>query len=171
MAKKISLREFQESVVAKLQSVASAASAPASSRLGVQVGQQNWLVDLADVSEVVPLPAMVPVPLTHSWFSGVANVRGVLYGVVDFGNFLGGEPMQSGLDSRLLLANARFAVNSGLVVNRVLGLRNPEQMQRRDAGGDVSWVAAEYVDADGREWKELDMRRLVEDPGFLNVGL
>ena len=171
MAKKISLREFQESVVAKLQSVASAEFMPGLSRLGVQVGAQNWLVDLADVSEVVPLPAMVPVPLTHRWFSGLANVRGVLYGVVDFGDFLGGEPMQPSLDRRLLLANARFAVNSGIVVNRVLGLRNLEQMQRRDAGSDTAWVAAEYVDADGREWKELDMRRLVEDTGFLNVGL
>ena len=42
------------------------------------------------------MPATVPVPLTHSWFRGVANVRGNLYSVVDFSAFQGGEPIGAG---------------------------------------------------------------------------
>ena len=37
------------------------------------------------------MPEPVPVPLTKPWFLGVANVRGGLYGMIDFGAFLTGR--------------------------------------------------------------------------------
>ena len=75
MAKKISLREYQESVVARLQSSLAGGGGTAS-KLGIQAGNDLWLVDLQDASEVVAVPDLAPVPLTHYWFRGVANVRG-----------------------------------------------------------------------------------------------
>lgn len=171
MARRISLREFQESVVARLQN-ATAAGAPAvASKVGVQVGRERWLVKLSEVSEVIPLPPLLPVPLTKHWFLGVANVRGVLYGVVDFSGYLYGEPTQTGVDSRLLLIHPRFGVNAGLVVRQMLGLKNPDQLTRTDDGTVPAWVAAEYVDAEGQVWKELAMQGLVSQPEFLNVGV
>lgn len=172
MARKISLREFQESVVAKLQSLVNSAQTQSSLRLGVLAGAQHWLVNLAEVSEVVPLPALCPVPLAHPWFAGVANVRGNLYGIVDFSAFSGDTPYAAGTETRLLLAHPRFAVNTGLVVSRLLGLRNPEQMQPRKPEENVRpWVAAEYMDEEGRSWKELDVATLLKDQGFLQAGL
>lgn len=171
MARKTSLREFQESVVARLQS-ATAAGAPAvSSKVGVLVGHDRWLVGLSDVSEVIPLPQLLAVPLTKRWFQGVANVRGVLYGVVDFSDYLHGTPTQLTSDSRLLLIHPRFGVNAGLVVRQMLGLKNPEQLQLAQTAGLPEWVAAEYVDAEGQIWKELSMQGLVAQAEFLNVGL
>lgn len=168
---KISLRQFQESVVAKLQAMAQGGEASPASKLGMQVGQQHWLVDLADVGEVVPPPEIVPVPLTQPWFAGAANIRGKLYSIVDFSAFRGGEPVGVGSDIRLVLANAKFVVNSGLLVNKLLGLRHPEQLQPKDISADApTWVRAEYTDADGCHWQELNMQALVNDPTFLQAG-
>ncbi len=66
---------------------------PAASKLGLQVGDDRWLVDLADAGEVIPVPPITAVPLTRPWFAGVANIRGNLYSVVDFAAFLGGAPV------------------------------------------------------------------------------
>jgi twitching motility protein PilI len=171
MAKRINLREFQEGVVARLQNAAGMDAAKISSKLGVRVGRQDWLVDLVDASEVLPVPSMAPVPLTRPWFIGVANVRGVLYSVADLSLFLGGEPTQVNVDSRLLLVNPRYGVNAALVVNRMLGLRNPEQLQRTSDGGSEPWIGGEFTDGDGRIWKELSMAGLVQDQDFLNIAL
>lgn len=171
MAKKTSLREFQESVVARLKEASSGATTQVASKMGVQVGQQKWLVNLSDVGEVIPLPPLQPVPLTKRWFAGVANVRGVLYSVVDFSNFLGGEATQPNVDSRLLLANARFRSNAGLIVRHMLGLKSPDQFQVGETQNLPAWVTAEYVDAGGDIWKELNMAGLIQHPEFLNVGV
>ena len=63
-------------------------------------------MDLQDASEVVAVPELAPVPLTHYWFRGVANVRGTLYSVVDLPMFNGGEPTMLTASSRLLLVTA-----------------------------------------------------------------
>ncbi len=171
MARKVSLREFQESVVAKLQNRAASATANPS-KLGVQVGAQLWLVKLSDISEVLPVPPQTVVPLAQPWFSGVANFRGNLYGIVDFSHFLGGAPTLPGVDRRVLLAHPKFMVNSGIVVSRMMGLRNPDQMQRVEAAGEGSaWMGAAYRDDAGNLWQELDMQALTGDTRFLNAGL
>ncbi len=170
MAKKVSLRQFQEGLVARLKEVQSGSVAQSASKMGVQVGQEKWLVNLPDVSEVVPLPQMLAVPLTQPWFAGVANVRGVLYSAVDFSRFLGGEPTQANIDSRLLLANSKYHMNAGIIVHHMLGLKNPDQLQPSAAENLPPWVAAEYVDSSGEHWKELNMPGLINHPDFLNVG-
>jgi twitching motility protein PilI len=171
MAKKTSLREFQESVVARLQNAAAAGTGAVASKVGVEVGRDRWLVNLADVSEVIPVPQLVPVPMTKRWFSGVANVRGVLYGVVDFSDYLAREPAQLNVDSRLLLIHSRYNINSGLIVRHMLGLKNPDQFELLEGCELSDWVAGEYKDADGHVWKELRMQGLVNQPEFLNVGI
>ncbi|MEW5942943.1 MAG: chemotaxis protein CheW [Pseudomonadota bacterium] len=172
MAKRISLREFQESVVAKLQGLSGKEHGQNPSKLGILAGTERWLVDLEEISEVVPLPELAAVPLTHPWFAGVANIRGNLYSIVDLSAFTCGVPAQPGPERRLLLANPKFMVNTGLIVSRLLGLRNPEQMQPGTGNNTLPpWVAAEYADPEGQTWKVLDMRALVSTPAFLQIGI
>ena len=170
MAKKVSLRQFQEGVVARLKEAQSGASKQSASKMGVQVGREKWLVNLPDVSEVVPLPSLLRVPLTQRWFAGVANVRGVLYSAIDFSHFLGGEPTQTNIDSRLLLANSKYHLNAGIIVHHMLGLKQPEQLQAGEASDLPPWIVAEYLDTEGNIWKELNMPGLINHPDFLNVG-
>ena len=171
MAKKVSLRQFQEGLVARLKEVQSGTVTQSASKMGVQVGAEKWLVNLPDVSEVVPLPNLLAVPLTQPWFSGVANVRGVLYSVIDFSRFLGGEPTQVNIDSRLVLANTKFHLNAGIIVHHMLGLKNPDQLQSRATENLPPWIVAEHTDSNGEIWKELYMPGLINHPDFLNVGV
>jgi twitching motility protein PilI len=169
MARRTGLREFQMAVAERLRT-ASTRTAVAS-KLGFQVAGDNWFVSLHQVSEVVPLPPMVPVPLTHSWFRGVANVRGNLYSMVDFSAFQGGDPISAGMERRVILVSDRLVAGAGLVVSRMLGLRNPEQFNTAAKPANApAWVAGAYTDAGGTRWLELDLPALAREQRFLEVG-
>jgi twitching motility protein PilI len=167
MAEKTSLRDYQRELAERLKNAATGHSA---SKLGVQVGGDAWLVDLVDASEVLPVPDITVLPLTRPWFKGMANIRGKLYSVVDFAVFLGRPPTAVGEQSRLLLVGERFRLAAALLVDRALGLRNLRQLQPRE-GEPGQWARAEYIDTEGRRWKQLDLPQLVQHPDFLSVGL
>lgn len=171
MARKISLREFQQNVAQRIRDLASQKTV--ASKLGFQVGTENWLVTLLDVSEVIPMPKTIAVPLTLPWFRGVANIRGKLYSVVDFAAFQGASVIGPGMERRVILISDRLIEGSGLMVSRMLGLRNPEQFTAEHAQGDAPdrpWIKAKYRDPAGALWQELDVAALVGNMQFLEVG-
>ncbi len=170
MARRTGLREFQLSVAERLRTAGTRTAL--SSKLGFQVGGDNWFVALHQVSEVIPVPPLVRVPLTQPWFRGVANVRGNLYSMVDFSAFQGGEPIPPGVERRVILVSERLIGGSGLVVSRMLGLRNPEQFVPASRPAQATpWVAGIYTDAGGSRWFELDLPALVRESRFLEVGV
>ena len=169
MARRTGLREFQISVAERLRNATTRKAL--ASKLGFQVGADNWFVALHQVSEVVPVPQLVQVPLTHSWFRGVANVRGNLYSMVDFSAFQGGDPIPAGMERRVILVSERLVGGAGLLVSRMLGLRNPEQFNPAAKPADAPpWLGAAYSDAGGNRWLELDLPALVREQRFLEVG-
>ena len=105
MAKRVSLREFQSHLAARL---AGAGGRTAAGLLGFQAGSDFWLLSLADSGEIASLPVLTVVPLTRTWFVGMANIRGKLYSVTDFSAFLGREMTPQNASSRLLLIGARI---------------------------------------------------------------
>lgn len=169
MARRTGLREFQLSVAERLRTAATRTTV--ASRLGFQVGGDNWFVALNQVSEVIPVPPMLAVPLTSPWFRGVANVRGNLYGIVDLAAFQGGEPTGPGTERRVILVSDRLIGGAGLLVSRMMGLRNPDQFTPRERPADAPpWLAAAHADAAGTRWLELDLPALVREARFLEVG-
>ena len=169
MARRTGLREFQLSVAERLRNAGTRTAL--ASKLGFQVGGDNWFVALHQVSEVIPVPRTVPVPLTHSWFRGVANVRGNLYSMIDFSAFQGWEPIPAGMERRVILVSDRLVGGAGLLVSRMLGLRNPEQFTAAPRPPDAAaWVGGAYTDAGGTRWLELDLPALVRESRFLEVG-
>jgi twitching motility protein PilI len=167
MDKSQKLRDFQESVNKRL---AAPTEAPLMSWVGVVIGEDNWLVNLADVTEVVGVPRAMPVPHTRPWFLGIANVRGNLYGIVDTAHFWGGPATAIQSANRVLLAHPRFRVNSGLIVRRMLGLRDPGQWKICEPDqGAPAWCARQFVDEEGHFWQELAMAALLADPFFLQI--
>ena len=171
MASRTSLQDYQRDLAERLRNAQGAANA---SMLGVQVDDEAWLVDLREAGEVIPVPPITPLPLTRPWFKGLTNIRGNLYSVVDFPAFLGVGAVAVSEHSRLLLIGDRFRTASALLIDRSLGLRNPEQLKPRtaasDAGGETpSYLRGEFDDGEGRAWKELDLPQLVRHTEFLSV--
>lgn len=185
MAGRISLREFQQSLSERLLSASRGEGGQA--LLGIEsgaadlAGGSHWLIDLADSGEVAPLPALTPVPLTKPWFAGIANIRGVLYSVVDFSAWRGGAPTPCNAQSRLLLIGARHGVNCALLVTRALGLR--PQLQARavsdpgesaapiDSGAKAPWLGDQFTDAHDITWTQLVIPALLADPDYLDIAL
>jgi twitching motility protein PilI len=110
------------------------------------------------------------VPLARPWFLGVANIRGNLYSVIDFAAFLGDGPTAVSDQARLLLISERFRAGCALLVGRSLGLRKSDALEPRPRRAESRWTRAEYSDAEGRRWNELDVPALLRDPDFLDVG-
>jgi twitching motility protein PilI len=169
VSRRSGLREYQLAVAERLRTAATRATV--SSKLGFQVAGANWFVALHLVSEVIPLPPFVSVPLTQPWFRGVANVRGNLYSIVDLSAFQGGEPTPGGTERRVILVSEKLVGGAGLLVSRMLGLRNPELFSAVERPADApAWVGAVFRDAAGVPWQELDLARLAKERRFLEVG-
>lgn len=175
MAKRISLREFQMGLVERLTSAVRGETSRA--LLGVQTGKDYWLLNLSEAGEVVPVPDMMPVPLTKPWFTGVVNIRGMLYSVVDFSAFQGGEPTALNSDARLLLVGMRHGINSALLVSRTLGLRSPDTLDAlpvttEETGRVQPWVGQSFRDTQRQTtmvWCRLNLKPLLSHPGFLDI--
>lgn len=164
MSKRFNLREFQQSVLDRLQARMASGGSRAST-LGVQIGDKYWLVDMSDINEVMPMPPLTAVPLTKPWFCGVANVRGNLYSIVDLSVFGGGVTTPREGQSRVLLAGQKFAFNAGLLVTRVLGMRNASEWKHSEQDGEAC-----LQDGNGQVWRKLEMAQLLQQPEFLQIG-
>ena len=173
-AAKLDLRVFQQELATRLAS--KTAAQVESSRLGLSCAGENWLIRLADASEVIAVPQIASVPLTRAWFMGVANIRGNLYTVVDFSRFMGRDPIVkegAGAQARLVVFGPRAGdLRAGIVVQRVLGLRNVAELAPIAAQDQpLPWYGQRWMDASGVAWQEIDLARLAQDPAFLQAGL
>jgi twitching motility protein PilI len=169
MAKRGSLREFQAHLATRL---AGAGDRNAAGLLGIQAGADYWLLSLADSGEIIPLTPLASVPLTKPWFVGIANIRGNLYSVADFSAFQGKEATPQNASSRLLLIGTRHGNNAALLVTRMLGLRNLETLTPAAADPNApAWAREAYTDNEGRRWKMLNVRELLADDHFMDIGV
>jgi twitching motility protein PilI len=170
-AARLDLRTFQQELALRLAKKTTAQVE--SSRLGLAANGARWLIRLADAGEVITVPQIVTVPMTKPWFLGVANIRGNLYTVVDFAAFLGGEPVSTAGSTRLLLFGTRAGeLNAGVVVQRVLGLRNLNDLAPAPAAAERKpWFAERWTDGEGDAWQEIDLAKLAREPDFLQVGI
>lgn len=164
MSKRHNLREFQQRLLDRLQD--KEATAARVSMLGVQIAGQRWLVDMADISEVLPLPRLSKVPFTKHWFRGVINVRGNLYGVIDMAAYPQGSLISGVSANRVLLVADRYAFNVALLVERVLGLRDVRNWQKSEREG-----LTEFQDGQGASWRKLEVSGLFGQVEFLQVGV
>lgn len=169
-AARLDLRSFQQELAARLAT--KTAAQVEQSRLGLSCAGERWLIRLSDAGEVIAVPDIVPVPLTRPWFLGVSNIRGNLYSVIEFAGFLGHEPSPPGGQTRLILFGPRAGeLNAGIVVSRVVGLRNLAELAPAAPRADApEWFAQHWMDGDGNGWQEIDLAKLARDPAFLQVG-
>jgi twitching motility protein PilI len=172
LARRTRLREFQAQLVERMQAVRSGAEMHVS-QLGVMIGQTRWLLNLQEAGEIVSIGAISSVPLTADWFLGLANIRGNLVSVIDFARFQGMSSTAIDKESRIVVFAPALSINSGLLVSRVMGLRNISEMtlQESSSPNEAPWMQKRYVDGDFQVWTELNLSLIAQDPQFLQVGI
>jgi twitching motility protein PilI len=174
MANREALRELQSRLASRLQ--AARAEGVQAGWLAVEAAGRKYLFPLAQAGEIFAYTPPQPVPYTHDWFLGVANLRGGLYGVVDLAAFVAGQPPAQRSDaaraeSRLIAVNALLEVNCALLIDRLAGLRNVEAFtaSQEAAPGAPAYFGSGFTDAAGAFWQELNLQALSQQPQFLSI--
>jgi twitching motility protein PilI len=178
MANKEALRELQQRLADRLQTVRQ--QAPARNWLAVEIAGHGFLLPLDQAGEIFPLSPIQAVPHSQNWFLGVANLRGQLHGVVDLASFVGlpARPVRTPTEvatrdaGRLVAFNGGLQLNVALLIDRLMGLRNAGTLSPAsdaDAAGKPHFVGRQMADAQGRTWYELDLAALVADEAFLKI--
>ena len=171
MANKQALRDLQSRLAERLQ--AARTQARGQSWLAIESSGRGFLLPLREAGEIFALAPIVPVPYSHRWFLGVANLRGHLHGVVDLAGFLGvkgAEPSRE-QQSRLVGFNQALDINCVLMVDRLSGLRSEDDLSAEPAadGPRPAFAGAQLRDGSGRVWQELLLSELVSDDAFLKI--
>ncbi|TNF60901.1 MAG: chemotaxis protein CheW [Burkholderiales bacterium] len=175
MANRQSLKELQERLAQRLS--AARAEAATASWLAVEAGGQRYLFPLVQAGEIFPWGGVRPVPYTKPWYLGVAALRGGLQGVVDLALLVKGgarsgpaaERVTS--ESRLVSLHGALGINAVLLIDRLLGLRQPSGFAAvADPEDDApAYVTRVLTDSQGLAWSELDLQALASDPEFLSI--
>lgn len=174
MANRDALRELQSRLAERLQVARTQGVAP--SWLAVEAGGKKYLFPMGQAGEIFPWVATQTVPYTQSWFVGVANLRGGLFGVVDLANYVSGQRSlpkteQARKESRLVALNGALEVNSALLIDRLAGLRNQEafdDFSHRDAEA-PDFFGNRYIDKTGASWQEINLQSLALETRFLSI--
>jgi len=174
MANRDALRAFQSRLAGRLQAARS--SGVSASWLAVEAGESKFLFPLGHAGEIFPWTPPQPVPYTQQWFLGVSNLRGGLYGVVEFSSFAAGRRVpvsdNARAQSRLVALNELLEVNCALLIDRLVGLRGVEAfVSTQPAAEDApAWMGSCYTDENGEQWQEVNLQALSQQPQFLSIG-
>ena len=142
--------------------------------LAVECAGQALLFPLAEAGEIFQPGALLEVPHTEPWFLGVANLRGSLTGVVDLAGVLGLRervPVAVRDQAHVVAFNPSLDINVALLVDRLAGLRHPEQMQAV-ASPDATapaFAGGCWRDGAGRLWQEIRLSMLPREERFLRI--
>ncbi len=174
MANRAALRELQTRLAARLQ--AARTQGVSIAWLAVKAGAGNYLFPLVQSGEIFPLANLQAVPYCRNWFSGVVNLRGGLYGVVDLAGFIADGQLpartaQSLAEASVITFHAALEVNCALLVDSLAGLRNAEAFAssappQADA---PSYFGNRYTDAQGVLWQEINLQTLSQLAQFLSI--
>lgn len=168
MAEKVKLRDYQKSILDRLEVVRTDASSMTTSYLAVEIGGRNVLVDLLDISETLVVTDIQPVPLVKPWFLGMANVRGVMYAINDLKQLLDNSFTEISSNTRMLLVNETISSNVGILADRLVGLRSLEtfKLKKNTEKDSICFKSDSYEDAEKRTWYMLDCEKLISSKDF-----
>ena len=112
--------------------------------IGFRVGDRYFVSSIAEVTEILTLPALTIVPGARSWLLGVANVRGNLVPVIDLRDFVGVGRGATSDASRVLVVKQPGG-SVGLLVDEVLGQRSFSEQQIGAAMGEADEKYSRFV--------------------------
>lgn len=168
MSKQSQLREYQTNILARLENAKKAGAESSAGYLGVVIGSKNVLINLQEISETLPVTEIQRVPIVKPWFLGVSNVRGVLYAINDIAQLLEATFTSISSNARLLLISETVSSNVAFVVEKMIGLRNINEMKLHEVELEESAClkVQTYQDDENRIWHMLDCDKLVRSKEF-----
>lgn len=112
--------------------------------IGFRVGGRHFVSSIAEVNEILTMPALTVVPGALNWLLGIANVRGNLVPVIDLRDFVGGGRSSISETTRVLVVR-QLGGSAGLLVDEVLGQRGFSEQQLAGAIGEADEKYGRFV--------------------------
>lgn len=141
--------------------------------IGFRLNEQRYVAPLAEVAEILQTPHITKVPGARAWVKGIANIRGTLLPIMDLHGFLGRKIPSSVRRQRVLVVNHN-GINSGILVDEVLGLQHFEDGERiedvQDDEAILPYLEGRFMRGED-EWKVFSPFSLAEHPNFMKVAL
>ena len=85
------------------------------------INRQQYVVSIGDITEILPVPTITPLPGTKGWAKGVSNVRGRLVPIIDLPEFLGFSAPPARNTRRIMIIDRKQLI-VGLIVDEVQGM-------------------------------------------------
>lgn len=141
----------------------------------VQVGREQFGLDVSSVYEIRPMQALTRVPHVPVWVSGVVNLRGRIMSVVDLGLYLGlttTEQEESPLTQLVVVETPGMEL--ALKVDNVLGVESIPINRIQEITASVNGIRMEYVRGllmheanENKMLTLLEMSSLLADPRLI----
>jgi twitching motility protein PilI len=174
MANRAAIRDLQTRLATRLQAARTEGASTA--WLAVNAGAGKYLFPLVQSGEIFPLANLQPVPYCQSWFAGVVNLRGGLFGVVELAGFIAQSPLpvrseQALSEASVITLHPALEVNCALMVDSLAGLRNAEAFTNSapPEQSAPAFFGNRYTDLGGDQWQEINLQQLALYPQFLGI--
>lgn len=138
-----------------------------------EVAGERFIAPIGEISEVLAMPDLTPMPLTKAWLLGVANVRGRLLPLTDLAGFLGLASDVRQKDRKVLVVD-HSETFAGLLVDQVLGIMRfvntqyvPEELPIESAF--VRYHHGKFICKEGEDWHIFMPSLLVNDERFMDA--
>ncbi len=134
-----------------------------------RIGAHRLASGFDEVVEILPMPALTPVPGAQPWMLGVANVRGTLLPVVDLKQFLEGERTVLHESQRVLVVRQPGG-EVAVTIDELFGQRSFVDGQGIDAAPVSEGRYAHFIDRayhmGEHDWGVFSLDRLARTPEF-----
>jgi purine-binding chemotaxis protein CheW len=131
------------------------------------VGDERYGVEVQDVQEIEPLDKLTPIPGTPAFWTGVVNLRGSMYPVLDIERYLG-LPFSEGVENPKVALVSRAGLSVGLLVDEVAEIRKVRSSEIGPPVVDGNSTKAEVVRGVTPDMLSvLDLEALLSDPALV----
>jgi len=140
--------------------------------LGFQIGGLRLVASMGEISEIMQVPKLAPLPGVKSWILGIANVRGRLVPVIDLHDYTGMAPTVPMSRWRVLMVEDEDLV-AGLLVEQSLGIQHFLSASYEDAIAEAVEGLKPYIRGafrhGGRIYYEAHLKSILRDEKFFDV--
>jgi purine-binding chemotaxis protein CheW len=130
------------------------------------VGEERYGVEVQDVQEIEPLDKITPIPGTPAFWTGVVNLRGSMYPVLDIERYLG-LPASEPVENPKVALVSRGGISVGLLVDEVPEIRPVKVAEIGPPVADGSSKAEVVRGVTPDMLSVLDLEALLSDPALV----
>jgi twitching motility protein PilI len=168
MARRSSLKEYQDEILRKMELARSTSDGVAEQVrfFGFQSAGRKFLVDASLVVELTSVSKLQPLPMAKPWAVGAANIKGSVYSVTDFGILFANVPTQTG---KFIVLDDAIVSGAALLIEGLTGIYDREtigvEATPDGASGLPDWVTGFYLFNNDRHHM-VNLEKLIEDERF-----